>query len=80
MTSLKAYVKTNSDNCSKLKHKLKRLSNSIHDIVDKGKAELTFIASKKCLEKIKQSETYLKENSIQVESSLTFQANSDAQQ
>ncbi|KAH3720310.1 hypothetical protein DPMN_063207 [Dreissena polymorpha] len=50
------------------------------DIIDKGKAELTFIASKKCLEQVKQSETYLKEYSVQVESSLTFQADSDVQQ
>ncbi|XP_052248283.1 uncharacterized protein LOC127856229 isoform X2 [Dreissena polymorpha] len=80
MNSLKASVKTDIDNCSKLKNELKRLSDAIHDIVDKGKAELTFIASNKCLELVKQSEIYLKENSVQVESSLTFLANSDVQQ
>ncbi|XP_052256838.1 uncharacterized protein LOC127862015 [Dreissena polymorpha] len=80
MTSLKAPIKTDLDNCIKLKNELKQLSGAINDIIDKGKAELTFIASKKCLEQVKQSETYLKENSVQVESSLTFQADSDVQQ
>ncbi|KAH3716600.1 hypothetical protein DPMN_059324 [Dreissena polymorpha] len=80
MTSLKASIKTDLDNCIKLKNELKQLSGAINDIIDKGKAELTFIASKKCLEEVKQSETYLKENSVQVESSLTFQADGDVQQ
>ncbi|XP_052245445.1 uncharacterized protein LOC127854442 [Dreissena polymorpha] len=80
MTSLKASIKTDLDNCIKLKNELKQLSGAINDIIDKGKSELTFIASKKCLEQVKQSETYLKENSVQVESSLRFLANSDVQQ
>ncbi|XP_052235695.1 uncharacterized protein LOC127847674 isoform X5 [Dreissena polymorpha] len=80
MTSLKASVNTNVDNCSKLQNELTRLRDTIHDIVDKGKAELSFIASKKCLQKINQSETYLIENLVQVESSLTFQVDSDFQQ
>ncbi|KAH3841154.1 hypothetical protein DPMN_114612 [Dreissena polymorpha] len=80
MTSLKASIKTDLDNCIKLKNDLKQLSGAINDINDKGKADLTFIASKKCLEQVKQSETYLKENSVQVESSLRFQADSDVQQ
>ncbi|XP_052247465.1 uncharacterized protein LOC127855711 [Dreissena polymorpha] len=80
LTNLKASVKTDTDNCSKLKNALEQLSGAIHDVVDKGKVELSFIASKKCLEKIYYSETYLKENSVQVESSLTFQADSDVQQ
>ncbi|KAH3717135.1 hypothetical protein DPMN_059914 [Dreissena polymorpha] len=80
LASLKASVKTDADNCSKLKNELKQLNDAIQDSVDKGKAELTFIASKKCMEKIEQSETYLKQNSFQVESSLTFQADRDFQQ
>ncbi|KAH3718053.1 hypothetical protein DPMN_060851 [Dreissena polymorpha] len=80
LASLKASVKTDADNCSKLKNELKQLNDAIHDIVDKSNAELTFIASKKCMEKIKLSETYLKQNSFQVESSLTFQADRDFQQ
>ncbi|KAH3788963.1 hypothetical protein DPMN_167129 [Dreissena polymorpha] len=79
-TRLKTSVMTDADNCSKLKNELKRLRSSIHNIVDKGKAELTFIASKKCLVNIKLSDTYLKKNSVQVESSLTFLADSDVQQ
>ncbi|KAH3720408.1 uncharacterized protein LOC127856275 [Dreissena polymorpha] len=77
LTSLKASIKTDADNCSKLKNELKQLSDAVYDIVDKGKSEHAFIASRKCLEKLKQSETYLKENSSQVESSLTFQADID---
>ncbi|KAH3776079.1 hypothetical protein DPMN_177492 [Dreissena polymorpha] len=42
MANLKASFKTDSDNCSKLKNELKQLSDAIHDIVDKGKAELEF--------------------------------------
>ncbi|XP_052211973.1 uncharacterized protein LOC127831032 isoform X1 [Dreissena polymorpha] len=80
LTNLKASVKTDTDNCSKLKNDLEQLSGAIHDVVDKGKVELSFIASKKCLEKMYHSVTYLKENSVQVESSLTFQADSDVQQ
>ncbi|KAH3718076.1 hypothetical protein DPMN_060874 [Dreissena polymorpha] len=80
LASLKASIKTDADNCSKLKIELQQLRDSIHDIVDKGKAELSFIASKKCLKKIYHSEKYLKEISVQVESSLTFQADSDVQQ
>ncbi|KAH3718404.1 hypothetical protein DPMN_061208 [Dreissena polymorpha] len=80
MTSLKAALNTELENCNKLKHELKRLSNAIENIIDKGKAELIFIASKKCLKKIKQCETYLKENSVQVEKILAFQADSDVQQ
>ncbi|KAH3776091.1 hypothetical protein DPMN_177504 [Dreissena polymorpha] len=74
MTTLKASLKTDLDNCSKLKNELKHLSDAIHDIVDKGKAELSFIASMKCLEKIRQSETYLKENAVQAKRLVTFQA------
>ncbi|KAH3718635.1 hypothetical protein DPMN_061441 [Dreissena polymorpha] len=80
MTSLKASLKTDVDNCSKLYNELKLLGDAIHDIVDKGKVELSFIASKKCLEKIKHSETYLKGKSVWVTNLLTFQADSDVQQ
>ncbi|KAH3776086.1 hypothetical protein DPMN_177499 [Dreissena polymorpha] len=80
MANLKASLKTDSDNCSKLKNELKQLSDAIHDIVDKGKAELAFIASKKCLEKIRQSETYLKVNAVQAERLVTFQADIDIEQ
>ncbi|XP_052230959.1 uncharacterized protein LOC127844604 isoform X3 [Dreissena polymorpha] len=80
MTSLKASLKTDLDNCSKLKNELKQLSDAIHDIVDKGKADLSFIASKKCLEKSMQSETYLKDNAVQAERLLTFQADIDIEQ
>ncbi|KAH3768200.1 hypothetical protein DPMN_169412 [Dreissena polymorpha] len=80
MTTLKASLKTDLDNCSKLKNELKHLSDAIHDIVDKGKAELSFIASKKCLEKNRQSETYLKVNSVQTERLVTFQADIDIEQ
>ncbi|KAH3771686.1 hypothetical protein DPMN_173014 [Dreissena polymorpha] len=73
LTSLKATVKTDVDNCSRLKHELTRLNDSVNDIVDNRKEELTFIASKKCLEKLRQSETYVKKNSVQVESSLNVQ-------
>ncbi|KAH3718293.1 hypothetical protein DPMN_061096 [Dreissena polymorpha] len=80
MTRLKVSLNNDMENCNKLKNELNRLSNAIENIIDKGKAELIFIASKKCLQKIKESETYLNENSVQVERILAFQANSDVQQ
>ncbi|KAH3824495.1 uncharacterized protein LOC127832611 [Dreissena polymorpha] len=80
MTTLKASLKTDLDNCSKLKNELKHLSDAIHDIVDKSKAELSFIASWKCQEKIRQSESYLSENAVQAERLLTFQADIDIEQ
>ncbi|XP_052247084.1 uncharacterized protein LOC127855482 [Dreissena polymorpha] len=80
MTSLKASLKTDVDNGSKLKNELNQISGAINDIVDNGKAELIFIASKKSLAMIKHSEKYLKVNSVQVKSFLTFQADSHVQQ
>ncbi|KAH3738397.1 hypothetical protein DPMN_045030 [Dreissena polymorpha] len=80
MTSLKASLKTDLDNSSKFKNELKQLSDAIHDIINEGKAELSFIASKKCLDKIKQSETYMEEYAVQEESLLTFQADIDIEQ
>ncbi|KAH3851911.1 hypothetical protein DPMN_094398 [Dreissena polymorpha] len=38
---------------------------------------MEFIASRKCLDKIHESETYLRENPVKVQSSLIFQANTD---
>ncbi|KAH3776080.1 hypothetical protein DPMN_177493 [Dreissena polymorpha] len=80
MTTLKASIQTDLDNCIKLKNELKQLSDAIHAIVDKGQAELSFIATKKCLEKIKLSKTFLKKNAVQAERSLTFQADTDITQ
>ncbi|XP_052248488.1 uncharacterized protein LOC127856382 [Dreissena polymorpha] len=80
MTNLKVSLKTIVDNCIKLKNELKRLSGAIHDLVDKGIAELSFIANKKCLEQVKQSEAYRKENSVKLESLLTFHADKDIEQ
>ncbi|KAH3719300.1 uncharacterized protein LOC127854993 [Dreissena polymorpha] len=79
MKILKAALKTDSDKCSKLKHELTCLSDAIHDIINKSEFELILIASNKCMERIKQSQT-LKENSVQVDSSLTFQADRDLQE
>ncbi|XP_052265753.1 uncharacterized protein LOC127868161 [Dreissena polymorpha] len=38
---------------------------------------MEFIASRKCLDKIHESKTYLRENPVKVQSSLIFQANTD---
>ncbi|KAH3718399.1 hypothetical protein DPMN_061203 [Dreissena polymorpha] len=80
MTSLNACLKTDLDNSSMLQNELKRFSEAIHFTVDKGKAELAYIASKKSAVLIQKSETYLNEKYVEVNSILIFQANSDFQQ
>ncbi|XP_052235162.1 tripartite motif-containing protein 66-like isoform X2 [Dreissena polymorpha] len=80
MTSLKASLKSDLDKIIKLKNETKQFGDAIHAIVDKGKEEIAFIASKKCLEKMKQSENFLKQNSVQIKSSLTFHADANVQQ
>ncbi|KAH3836526.1 hypothetical protein DPMN_109898 [Dreissena polymorpha] len=77
LTKLKASSKSDIDKCIGLRNELKQLRDAIQDISDKSKLELSFIANRKCKDKIQQSETFLKENSRQVRVSITFQPNSE---
>ncbi|KAH3754153.1 uncharacterized protein LOC127847097 [Dreissena polymorpha] len=80
LTKLQASSKSDVDKCNRFMDELKRLRDAIHDISDKSKQELSFIATRKCKDKIEQSETFLQENSLQVKVSITFQPNSDIAQ
>ncbi|XP_052220242.1 uncharacterized protein LOC127837321 [Dreissena polymorpha] len=76
-TTLQTALKEDVENCSRLKDELKQLSNAVNVLCDKSNKEIEFIASRKCLEKIKESESYLKKKSVKVQSSIIFTANSN---
>ncbi|XP_052283874.1 uncharacterized protein LOC127880594 isoform X1 [Dreissena polymorpha] len=75
LTKLHASSKSDVDKCIRLRDELKQLRDAIQDISDKSKLELSFIATRKCKDKIQQSETYLKENSLLAKVSITFLPN-----
>ncbi|XP_052283861.1 uncharacterized protein LOC127880588 isoform X1 [Dreissena polymorpha] len=75
LTKLQTSSKIAVDKCIRLRDELQQLRDAIQDISDKSKLELSFIATRKCMDKIQQSETYLKENSLQAKVSITFQPN-----
>ncbi|KAH3701939.1 hypothetical protein DPMN_076937 [Dreissena polymorpha] len=74
LTKLQASLKSDVDKCSTLRDELKQLGYAIHDISDKSKQELSFIASIKCQDKIQQFEM---EKFVQVKSLITFQPYSE---
>ncbi|XP_052221472.1 tripartite motif-containing protein 45-like [Dreissena polymorpha] len=76
-TALQASLKIDVDNCNRLKDELKQLSEAVHDLADKSMEELSFIAGRKCLDKIQESETYLKKNSVNMECSIIFESKDD---
>ncbi|XP_052244028.1 uncharacterized protein LOC127853509 [Dreissena polymorpha] len=76
-TTLLTSLKKDIDNGNKLKDDLQTLREAVNGLCDKSKKELEFIASRKCLDKIQESESYLKENHVNVQSSITFRANTD---
>ncbi|KAH3693675.1 hypothetical protein DPMN_081115 [Dreissena polymorpha] len=76
-TTLQAALKKDVDNCSRLNDELKQLSGAVHGLCDKSKKELEFLASRKCLDKIQESESYLNENPVKIQSSIIFKANID---
>ncbi|XP_052235063.1 uncharacterized protein LOC127847287 isoform X2 [Dreissena polymorpha] len=77
LTKLQASSKSDVDKCIRLRDELQQLRDAIQDISDKSKLELSFIATRKCMDKIQQSETFLKGNSLQANVSITFQPNSE---
>ncbi|XP_052251560.1 uncharacterized protein LOC127858436 [Dreissena polymorpha] len=79
-TTLQTSLKKHVECCSKLKDELQQLNEAVQGLCDKNKKELEFLASRKCLEKIQESETYLKESPVKMQSSMIFQANIDIAQ
>ncbi|XP_052283865.1 uncharacterized protein LOC127880589 isoform X2 [Dreissena polymorpha] len=75
LTKLHASSKIAVDKCIRLRDEFKQLRDAIQDISDKSTLELSFIAIRKCNDKIQQSETYLKGNSLQSKVSITFLPN-----
>ncbi|KAH3869812.1 hypothetical protein DPMN_032983 [Dreissena polymorpha] len=76
-TALQTSLKKDIENCRLLKDKLQHLSEAVQSLCDKSKKDLEFIASRKCLDKIHEFESYLKENPVKVQSQIIFQANTD---
>ncbi|XP_052220540.1 uncharacterized protein LOC127837456 isoform X1 [Dreissena polymorpha] len=78
--TLQTSLKKDVDDCTRLKDELKQLSEAVNALCDKSKKEIEYIASRKCLDKIQESEAYLKENPFKLQRSLIFQANIDIEQ
>ncbi|XP_052222665.1 transcription intermediary factor 1-beta-like [Dreissena polymorpha] len=78
--TLQTALKKDVDNCNRLKDELKQLSEAVNVLFDKSKTEIEFIASRKCLDKIEECKTYLKENPVKLQRSLIFQASIDIEQ
>ncbi|XP_052221852.1 uncharacterized protein LOC127838265 [Dreissena polymorpha] len=76
-TTLQTALKKDVDNCNRLKDELKQLSEAVNALCDKSKKDIEFIASRKCLDKINESESYLKENHRKLQSSIIFTTNTD---
>ncbi|KAH3806106.1 uncharacterized protein LOC127834645 [Dreissena polymorpha] len=74
-TALQASLSKDVDNSNNLKDELTQLSEAVHHLENRSKAELSFIVERKGLGKILESEVYLKENTVKVDSSISFQAN-----
>ncbi|XP_052262107.1 uncharacterized protein LOC127865987 isoform X2 [Dreissena polymorpha] len=78
--TLETSLKKDVDTCDQLKDELQQLSEAVHCLCDKSKKDVAFIASRKCLDKIQESDTYLKERSVKIQSSIIFKANTDIEQ
>ncbi|XP_052269475.1 uncharacterized protein LOC127870929 isoform X2 [Dreissena polymorpha] len=79
-TTMLTVLKKDIDNCNRLKDDLQTLREAVNGLCDKSKKEIEFIASRKCLDKIQESESYLKEQPVNVQSLMIFQANTDIEQ
>ncbi|KAH3798935.1 hypothetical protein DPMN_152539 [Dreissena polymorpha] len=65
------------DNCRRLKDELNQLREAVYVLCDKSNKELEFIASRKCLDKMQESDSYLKKKSVRLDDSIIFKANRD---
>ncbi|KAH3707802.1 hypothetical protein DPMN_067218 [Dreissena polymorpha] len=76
-TTLQTSLKKDVDNCSRLKDELQQLGEAVQDLCNKSTKEMEFIANRKCLDKIQECETYMKDSPVKIPSSMKFQANID---
>ncbi|KAH3853627.1 hypothetical protein DPMN_096158 [Dreissena polymorpha] len=79
-TTLQKSLKNDVDKCSRLKDELQQHVEAVQSLCGKSKKEIEFIASRKCLEKIQQSETYLKKNPLKDQTFMIFHADIDIEQ
>ncbi|KAH3898402.1 hypothetical protein DPMN_022632 [Dreissena polymorpha] len=79
-TSLQADLKTDVENYNKLMDDLELLSEAVQELADRRIGEMAFIASRKCLDKIKESQVYLKKTSLKFDNSIASKANTDIEQ
>ncbi|KAH3776940.1 uncharacterized protein LOC127843632 [Dreissena polymorpha] len=79
-TRFQTSLKKDVDICSRLKDELQELGEAVQGLCDKSKKEMEFIAGWKCLDKIQECETYLKESPVKIPSSMNFKANIDIEQ
>ncbi|KAH3777567.1 hypothetical protein DPMN_179014 [Dreissena polymorpha] len=79
-TALQVSLKTDVDVCNRLHGELKQLSEVVQDLSDSSKKELSFVAGRKCMDKINESKAYLKQKSHNVELSIVYLANTDIEQ
>ncbi|KAH3722030.1 uncharacterized protein LOC127854457 [Dreissena polymorpha] len=79
-TALQSSVKKDVEKCNTLNDELKRLSDALQCLDCKNKAELTFIASKKSMSKLQESEEFLKETTAVIGHSFSFKHNTDIEQ
>ncbi|XP_052235099.1 uncharacterized protein LOC127847299 [Dreissena polymorpha] len=77
LTKLQASIKSEADKCIRLRDELRQLRDAIQNISDKSKLELSFIATRKCEDKIEQYTTFLNTNSLQDKFYITFKPNSE---
>ncbi|KAH3792039.1 hypothetical protein DPMN_145528 [Dreissena polymorpha] len=76
-TTLQTSLKKDMAYCNRLKDELKQLSEAVNVLCEKSKKEMEFIASRKSLDKLQESKTYLKENPVKLQSSIMYKANID---
>ncbi|XP_052251315.1 uncharacterized protein LOC127858319 [Dreissena polymorpha] len=76
-TTLQTSLKKDVDNCSRLKDELQQLGEAVQGLCNKSTKEMEFIANRKCLDKIQECETYMKDSPVKIPSSMKFQANID---
>ncbi|KAH3829128.1 hypothetical protein DPMN_131116 [Dreissena polymorpha] len=79
-TTLQKSLKKDVDNCRRLKDELQQLGEAVQSLFEKSKKDIKFIAGRKCLDKIQESETYLKKNSVKDQSLIAFHADIDIEQ
>ncbi|XP_052262611.1 uncharacterized protein LOC127866221 [Dreissena polymorpha] len=73
LSSLEDSLKTGVETCIRHHHELKALHELLLYSSDNNNKKLCIIASRKCIDKIQQVESYLDENSVKLECSLLQQ-------